>query len=103
MDRDRRIEARAYEIWEREGRPDGRHEAHWTQATGEIDAAAEAEVPARGRRRIRLADPVPVAEADGTARRGRRRAAAAIAAEDAAPDAGGLLPAAGALSGAGQS
>ncbi len=31
-----RVQARAYEIWEREGRPDGAAEAHWQQASAEI-------------------------------------------------------------------
>ncbi|HEX3861815.1 MAG TPA: DUF2934 domain-containing protein [Stellaceae bacterium] len=26
---------RAYEIWEREGRPDGKHQDHWLQAKRE--------------------------------------------------------------------
>jgi hypothetical protein len=30
------IAVRAYEIYEREGRPDGRHEAHWAQAEAEL-------------------------------------------------------------------
>jgi hypothetical protein len=33
-----RIRRRAHEIWEREGRPEGRHEEHWTQARQEIEA-----------------------------------------------------------------
>jgi hypothetical protein len=43
MDRDeeRLIRERAYEIWEREGRPAGRSEEHWRQAAAEIAAAAE--------------------------------------------------------------
>ncbi|MGK9286640.1 DUF2934 domain-containing protein [Sinorhizobium meliloti] len=32
-----RIRARAYEIWEREGRPDGGHERHWRQAQKELE------------------------------------------------------------------
>ncbi|MBL3685257.1 DUF2934 domain-containing protein (plasmid) [Sinorhizobium meliloti] len=32
-----RIRARAYEIWEREGRPDGGHERHWHQAQKELE------------------------------------------------------------------
>ena len=31
-----RIRRRAHEIWEREGRPDGRHDDHWTLAKEEI-------------------------------------------------------------------
>lgn len=30
------IAVRAYEIYEREGRPDGRHLAHWIQAEAEL-------------------------------------------------------------------
>lgn len=35
MDEDR-IRDRAYAIWEREGCPDGRREAHWEQARREL-------------------------------------------------------------------
>jgi len=31
-----RIRQRAYEIWEREGRPEGREQAHWEQAEREV-------------------------------------------------------------------
>lgn len=42
-DIERRIRERAYEIWESEGRPEGRSEDHWKQARAEFgDAAAEA-------------------------------------------------------------
>jgi len=33
-----RIRQRAYEIWEREGKPEGREDEHWTQACQEIEA-----------------------------------------------------------------
>src|SRR4051812_47062808 len=33
-----RIRRRAHEIWEREGRPDGRHAEHWAEASQEIEA-----------------------------------------------------------------
>ena len=35
-DRTQAIAARAYELWERAGRPRGQHEAHWRQAEKEI-------------------------------------------------------------------
>lgn len=35
---DAHIHIRAYYIWEAEGRPHGRHEAHWHQAEKEIYA-----------------------------------------------------------------
>jgi hypothetical protein len=33
-----RIHQRAHELWERDGRPEGRHEEHWAQACREIEA-----------------------------------------------------------------
>ena len=36
MSDEERIRRRAHEIWEREGRPEGRQENHWTQACHEI-------------------------------------------------------------------
>lgn len=40
------IRARAYQIWEEEGRPEGRHELHWQRAlewfTGQASAPAKA-------------------------------------------------------------
>jgi hypothetical protein len=35
------IRARAHQIWEREGRPDGRHIEHWELATAELAAEAK--------------------------------------------------------------
>lgn len=36
----RRIERRAYEIWEREGRPSGQEAEHWRRAEAELAAEA---------------------------------------------------------------
>jgi len=36
MDEETRIRERAYAIWEREGRPEGRHGEHWDQACQEL-------------------------------------------------------------------
>jgi hypothetical protein len=52
MDRETRIRERAYAIWEREGRPQGRDAEHWAQATAEMDAedrVGAAATPRRGR------------------------------------------------------
>ncbi|MBL6457384.1 DUF2934 domain-containing protein [Belnapia sp. T6] len=38
MPDEERIRRRAHEIWEREGRPEGRHEAHWAEACREVAA-----------------------------------------------------------------
>jgi hypothetical protein len=44
MDREERIGRRDHEIWEREGRPEGREREHWDQAVQEIGAeGSEAE------------------------------------------------------------
>jgi hypothetical protein len=36
-DREKDIRDRAHAIWEREGKPEGRHEEHWSQAEHEIN------------------------------------------------------------------
>ena len=41
-DKEARIRERAYEIWAREGRPDGKDEEHWQRATAEIEAESGA-------------------------------------------------------------
>lgn len=35
-DNDEAIRRRAYQLWESEGRPEGRHEDHWRQAQFEL-------------------------------------------------------------------
>ena len=36
-DREQKVKSRAYEIWESEGRPSGRHDENWDQARREIE------------------------------------------------------------------
>lgn len=57
MDEDR-IRDRAYAIWEREGCPDGCHEAHWAQARRELldEERRVRERPGHQRRAVALAD-----------------------------------------------
>ena len=43
MTRDDRIRLRSYDIWQREGRPEGRQDHHWIEATREIDEEDTAE------------------------------------------------------------
>lgn len=43
QDRAERVRRRAHDIWEREGRPDGRHDEHWAQAEAEVDDEIRAE------------------------------------------------------------
>jgi hypothetical protein len=40
-DHDERIRQRAHEIWEEEGRPEGREYSHWLRARAEILAAED--------------------------------------------------------------
>lgn len=41
-DKNEQIKARAYQIWENEGRPHGRQDEHWHKAAEEIGAASTA-------------------------------------------------------------
>ncbi|HYH23661.1 MAG TPA: DUF2934 domain-containing protein [Azospirillum sp.] len=41
-----RIRRRAHEIWEREGCPEGRGDAHWEQARRELEGEEEVAAPA---------------------------------------------------------
>ncbi|WP_353859577.1 DUF2934 domain-containing protein [Azospirillum formosense] len=43
QDRAERVRRRAHDIWEREGRPEGRHDEHWAQAEAEVDDEIRAE------------------------------------------------------------
>ena len=45
-DRNERIQRRAHDIWEREGRPHGRHDEHWSLAEAEIRAEEQTGGPA---------------------------------------------------------
>lgn len=46
-ERERRIKARAFELWQREGSLDGRSLGHWLQAEREIQEEDEAEAASR--------------------------------------------------------
>lgn len=35
-EREDRIRQRAHQLWEEQGRPEGRHDEHWSQASSEI-------------------------------------------------------------------
>ncbi|MFN3278908.1 MAG: DUF2934 domain-containing protein [Paracoccus hibiscisoli] len=43
--RDDLIRARAHQIWEDEGRPEGQEADHWTRAAAELDATEGTSVP----------------------------------------------------------
>lgn len=42
QDREERVRARAYEIWERNGQQEGIHDAHWQQAVTELEEEDDA-------------------------------------------------------------
>ena len=46
MQNEDRFRQRAHEIWEQQGRPDGRQEEHWAQARREIEAGSGPPPPA---------------------------------------------------------
>ena len=39
-DRTKRVAQRAYELWDQQGRPDGRHHEHWLEAERQLDSEA---------------------------------------------------------------
>jgi Protein of unknown function (DUF2934) len=47
LQREERIRRRAYDIWEREGRPEGRASEHWYRAARELDRPGEEETGGR--------------------------------------------------------
>jgi hypothetical protein len=66
QDRERRIRVRAYEIWDAEGRPHGRHEQHWREAEQEIAHAENATEPAGRIDPDRAADAAPSPRTEST-------------------------------------
>ncbi len=61
-DRDERLRARAYALWEQEGRPHGREADHWAAAEAELfatPAGAEAEPAPFDARPADAAEPPP--------------------------------------------
>ncbi|WP_126173537.1 DUF2934 domain-containing protein [Altericroceibacterium xinjiangense] len=94
-DLEKRIRDRAYEIWENEGRPQGRSEDHWAQARAEFsDARSETGIapqepaaapPAPKTRSRKAAESEPLAIAKAT-KASRSRAAKPSPAASADPD-----------------
>ncbi|HYD68872.1 DUF2934 domain-containing protein [Azospirillum sp.] len=72
---DERIRRRAHEIWEREGCPEGRQDAHWEQARRELEAEEEAAAPAAlDAAAAQPPAPGPVVRGTPKTVRGRKRA-----------------------------
>ena len=78
MELEERIRERAHVIWEREGRPAGRAEIHWSLASAEVAGEAPAARPApKPRARAAAAATTPKvekAEKSPRAKRGARKA-----------------------------
>ena len=61
-DQEALIRKRAYEIWEREGRPLGRDKEHWDQAAREVAAQETPAAPTRARKATAAPTPKKIAE-----------------------------------------
>jgi hypothetical protein len=70
---DDRIRERAYQIWEREGRPHGRDYDHWVQAR--VELVAEAALNDRPRKAVPVSS-VPSAKQSVATRKARPRSVA---------------------------
>jgi hypothetical protein len=78
MDREkeRRIRERAYEIWLREGQPQGRDVDHWEKAAAEIEAESGSPPESKPEREQEAAEAeAEAAEAETAPPRGRRSGA----------------------------
>lgn len=51
--RDDRIRERAYQIWEAEGRPQGKAQTHWEQASTELEAEPARKVRPAGKKAMK--------------------------------------------------
>ena len=80
-DQEERIRQRAHELWEREGRPHGRHDNHWQQARDEIEAESLQMESMKGV----SADPTQDSPAPSPKRRARPAKAEGSAADPSAP------------------
>lgn len=74
------IRARAHQIWENEGRPDGRHVEHWEMASAEIAAEAKPAKKPASLAKARASKAAKKAEAVTAAPRKRTVRKAAVAA-----------------------
>lgn len=59
MNQDERIRERAYQIWEAEGRPEGREAEHWKQASDDVTHFDKPGNPLAGSVESSVAIPMP--------------------------------------------
>jgi Protein of unknown function (DUF2934) len=50
LEKQKRIERRAYLFWEAEGQPHGRHEEHWHRAARQIEAEEDVHIDEKPRK-----------------------------------------------------
>ena len=51
LEKQKRIEQRAYSFWEAEGQPHGRHEEHWRRAARQVEAEEEVPIAAKPKKK----------------------------------------------------
>ncbi len=73
IDLEEQVRYRAYEIWECEGRPNGREGLHWEQAVGEIISLSRAQAPAKSKAPVKKAVK-PISVKQSSAKRPRASA-----------------------------
>ncbi|WP_028239089.1 DUF2934 domain-containing protein [Stutzerimonas azotifigens] len=59
MNDEQRIRERAYQLWEADGRPEGRDTEYWTRARDEIDSYTKEGDPLAGSIESSVAPPAP--------------------------------------------
>ena len=58
LEKQKRIEQRAYLFWQAEGQPHGRHEEHWHRAARQIEAEEEVHIAKKPRKKAERAPAV---------------------------------------------
>jgi len=69
-DREMRVRERAHQLWEQEGRPDGRESDHWERASREIDVEDSTLVAKKAPRARKAA---PATASNGGLKPGRKK------------------------------
>jgi hypothetical protein len=77
QNREEKIRARAHELWELEGRPEGADERHWLQAAAEVDAAPKKPSASKAPAKKAAAPKVSAAKTDASKKTAAAKAPAA--------------------------
>jgi Protein of unknown function (DUF2934) len=73
VEKQRRIEERAYELWEAEGQLHGKHEEHWHRAARDVEAEEPARPAALAKRSARRAGARSTANSDSHSQRRNKK------------------------------